>query len=138
MKIPSNRFRFYIVDLLKDTIIDKGLVAQGGNTIPDENGNLIFSNEINSSCTSLGKYLIGGSYYGRFGKAYKLYGLDKTNSNAFARSIVLHKYADVPEKEQQEEICYSRGCPMVSAGFFQKIESIIDHSNKKILLEIVN
>ena len=138
MKIASNKNRFYIYDLKEDKIIDKGLVAHGSGSEKGRNnkGELYFSNENNSLCTSLGKYEIKNSYNGDFGKAYRLKGLDKTNSNAIIRFIVLHKYEDVPEKEQFDPICLSWGCPMVNEIFFQKLEKIIDNSNKTILLYI--
>lgn len=140
MKITSNKYRFFIYDLIEDKIIDKGLVAHGSGSEKGKNdkGELYFSNENNSLCTSLGKYEIKNSYNGDFGKAYRLKGLDKTNSNAIIRFIVLHKFDDVPEKEQFDPICLSWGCPMVNEIFFKKLEKIIDNSNKTILLYIYN
>lgn len=50
-----------------------------------------FSNQIGSRESSLGVYLIGQAYEGRYGIAYKLYGLSQSNSNAYRRQIVLHR-----------------------------------------------
>lgn len=136
MKIPSGKNRFFIYDLKKKSIIDRGLVAHGSGSETGIQGKLKFSNTNNSLATSLGKYSIGKSYFGSFGKAYKLYGLDKTNNNAFDRSIVLHKYFDVPYEEQTDYICNSYGCPMVNEKYFKRIETIIDNSKTKILLVI--
>ena len=136
MKIPSGKNRFFVYDLKKDTIIDQGLVAHGSGSETGVQGKLKFSNTNNSLATSLGKYYIGNSYIGRFGKAYKLYGLDKTNSNAFERAIVLHKYFDVPYEQQTDYICNSYGCPMVNEKYFKRIEKIIDNSKTNILLVI--
>ena len=136
MEIPSGKNRFFIYDLKNNKIVDKGLVAHGSGSETNVQGKLKFSNVDNSLCTSLGKYSIGNSYVGKFGKAYKLYGLDKTNSNAFDRNIVLHKYYDVPYNEQQNNICNSYGCPMVNEKFYSRIEKIIDNSQTKIILNI--
>jgi L,D-transpeptidase catalytic domain len=136
MKITSNKNRFFIVDLHQKKIINSSLVAQGINTKLDKNGTLVFSNEINSYCTSLGIYTIGNKYLGQFGYAYKLYGLDKSNSNAFKRNIVLHSYYKIPNAEQKEIICNSLGCPMVSKEFFKKLEKLIDQSKQPITLTI--
>ena len=136
MKIPSGKNRFFVYDLKKDITIDQGLVAHGSGSETGIKGKLKFSNTNNSLATSLGKYYISNSYIGRFGKAYKLYGLDKTNSNAFDRAIVLHKYFDVPYEEQTEYICNSYGCPMVNEKYFKRIEKIIDNSKTNILLVI--
>jgi len=136
MKIHSGKNRFFIYDLKKNEVIDQGLVAHGSGSETEVQGELKFSNANNSLSTSLGKYCIGASYNGRFGKAYKLYGLDTTNSNAFVRNIVLHKYSKVPYDEQDESICNSLGCPMVHEKYFERIENILDKSEKSIILEI--
>lgn len=136
MKIHSGKNRFFIYDLKKNEVIDQGLVAHGSGSETGIVGELKFSNANNSLSTSLGKYSIGASYNGRFGKAYKLYGLDTTNSNAFERNVVLHKYSKVPYEEQEDAICNSLGCPMVHEKFFERIENILDKSEKSIILEI--
>jgi hypothetical protein len=136
MRLMSGKNRFIVYDLKNDKIVDQGLVAHG---IGSETGNqdeLKFSNTNSSYCTALGKYSIGKDYVGRFGKAYKLYGLDATNSNAFARSIVLHKYDKVPYEEQDKAIVHSLGCPMVNELYYGRIEKIIDNSKRNIILDI--
>jgi hypothetical protein len=136
MEIASGKNRFFIYDLKNNKLLDKGLVGHGSGSETGVPGKLKFSNTDNSLCTSLGKYSVGYSYQGTFGKAYKLYGLDKTNSNAFNRNVVLHKYSKVPFEEQETDICNSYGCPMVNDLFFDRIEKIIDNSKKKIILTI--
>jgi len=136
MRILSGKYRFFIFDFKNNKVIDKGLVAHGSGSETEIKGKLKFSNIVNSRSTSLGKYAIGNSYNGRFGKAYKLFGLDKTNSNAYARNIILHKHKDVPYEEQVNYICKSDGCPMVNKKFYSRIEQIIDNSKKKIILNI--
>lgn len=136
MKIPSGKNRFFIYDLKANKIIDKGLVAHGSGSETKIKGQLKFSNVPNSLSTSLGKYAVGEQYTGKFGKAYKLYGLDATNSNAFDRNIVFHYYFDVPYKEQKGYICNSYGCPMVNKKYFEKVAKIIDNSRSQVLMYI--
>jgi hypothetical protein len=136
MKIPSGKNRFFIYDLKNNKIIDKGIVAHGSGSETRIKGKLKFSNVPNSLSTSLGNYYVGNSYYGKFGKAYKLYGLDKTNSNAFKRDIVFHYYYDVPYEEKDGYICNSFGCPMVSKKYFEKTAKMIDDSKSNILMRI--
>jgi hypothetical protein len=136
MKIRSGKNRFFVYDLNNNKIIDQGLVAHGIGSQTQIEGELIFSNEPNSLSTSLGKYYIGSSYNGKFGKSYKLYGLEQTNNNAYKRSIVLHKYGKVPYQEQDKPICKSFGCPMVNEEFYKRIEKLIDDSKSKIILNI--
>jgi len=136
MRIPSSQYRFYVYDLKIRKILKKGLVAHGSGSETKYENVLSFSNQNGSNATSLGKYSIGTSYWGKFGKSYKLYGLDKSNSNAFERAIVLHHYESVPRYEQPTNIINSLGCPMVNKVFFQELENILDNSSKPILMEI--
>lgn len=136
MKIMSGKNRFFVYDLKNNVIIDQGLVAHGIGSQTKTEGELIFSNEPNSLSTSLGKYSIGSSYNGQFGKSYKLFGLEETNNKAFARNIVLHKYSKVPFGEQESPICKSFGCPMINVEFYKRIEKLIDNSKTNIILDI--
>ncbi|MCV9930352.1 murein L,D-transpeptidase catalytic domain family protein [Flavobacterium sp. LS1R49] len=136
MKIKSGMNRFFVYDLENNKILDQGLVAHGSGSETGINGGLKFSNEPNSRSTSLGRYLIGKNYKGMFGKAYKLYGLDESNNNAYKRAIVLHSYSAVPYDEQDYYINHSQGCPMVNELFFKRIEKIIDSSKSSIILDI--
>ncbi len=136
MKIKSGKNRFFVYDLVNNQILEEGLVANGAGSETGIRGELKFSNEPDSKCTSLGRYVIGKPYKGMFGKAYKLAGLDETNSNAAKRAIVLHSYSAVPNEEQDYYISNSKGCPMVSEAFFKKLEKIIDGSKSSIVLNI--
>ncbi len=137
MKLPSGRNRFFIYDMQRDTVLAAGLVAHGsGKNYREE---IEFSNEPNSYCTSPGRYKIGNSYNGRFGLAYKLYGLDATNSNAYARAVVLHSHSCIPDYETApHEICQSWGCPTVSPSFLNKLKKYLDNTDKPMLLWVVN
>ena len=136
MRIKSGKNRFFVYDLVNNKILDQGLVAHGSGSETPVRGELKFSNEPNSNCTALGRYSIEKCYKGIFGKAYRLNGLDETNSNALKRAIVLHHYSAVPEEEQDYYISRSKGCPMVNEQFFKRIEKIIDNSKSKIVLDI--
>ena len=89
MSIHSGKNRFFVYNMQKDNIELAGLVAHGSGDSKFTQ-NPTFSNEIGSGCTSLGKYKVDYQYKGNFGKAYKLIGLDSTNSYAFERNVVLH------------------------------------------------
>jgi hypothetical protein len=138
MEIVSGKNRFFIYDLKNKVIIDQGLVAHGIGSETRIKGKLKFSNVNNSYCTSLGNYSVGKYYSGEYGKAYKLYGLDETNSNAFVRNIVLHSSQKVPFIEQDKNIVNSLGCPMVNELYFKKIEKLLDTSKTNIILSIYN
>ncbi|TXH56176.1 MAG: hypothetical protein E6Q89_05805 [Bacteroidia bacterium] len=137
MKKPSQYKRFYVVNMDSLTVISSGLVAHGSGSETIKKDSLQFSNTPNSYMTSLGKYKIGVSYVGNFGKSYKLHGLEPSNSKAFERFVVLHPYGCVPDHEQLEPICHSLGCPMLSELYFKDFDKIISSQiNKNIVLEI--
>ncbi len=135
MSLPSGENRFFVYDLTKDSIQKAGLVTHGHCNERWLEGRK-FGNQPGCGCTSLGKYKIGYKYNGQFGVAFKLYGLDKTNTNAFARAVVLHSHECVPESEVKDEICQSAGCPTVAPGFLLQLKSLITTSTKPILLWI--
>ena len=136
MRLPSGENRFFIYNLQKDSVEIAGLVTHGSG-INNNSNNPVFSNTPNSNCTSLGKYRIGKPYQGKFGLAYKLYGLDNTNSKAFERFVVLHSHACVPNDEVVPQvICESWGCPTVAPVFLTKLQSYIDVSSKPVMLWI--
>lgn len=138
MKVASGKKRFFVYDIQKDSLLFSGLVAHGSC----DNGfqaEAYFSNNVNSGCSCRGKFRIGSRYNGRFGLAYKLYGLDSSNSNASRRAIVLHSYECIPEEEIYPlPICNSRGCAMVSPATLKKIKSYLENSGKPVLLNIFN
>jgi L,D-transpeptidase-like protein len=136
MKLHSGKKRFFVYNLEKDSVEIAGLVTHGTGSDKGVEG-LVFSNTPNSNCTSLGKCKVGKSYMGKFGLAYKLYGLDNSNSKAFDRFVVLHSHNCVPNEEIAPlSICESWGCPTVAPAFLKKLKGYIDASPKSILLWI--
>ena len=136
MRLPSGKNRFFVYNLEADSIETAGLVAHGKGS---EKGTeaLTFSNTPNSFCTSLGKYKLGRSYQGMFGLSYKLYGMEKTNSKAFERNVVLHSYTGVPKQEvYPAPICVSEGCPTIAPDFLTQVKIYMDASDAPILLWI--
>jgi hypothetical protein len=134
MSLPSGKNRFFIYDLKRNSIVQSGLVAHGSC-----NETFIahprFSNSAKSGCSSLGKYKVGEFYTGKYGKSFRLYGLDNCNSNAYKRAVVIHGYDCVPDQEIYPRVlCNSLGCVMVSYKFFDKIAKTINKTGKPIVL----
>lgn len=135
MQISSGKKRFFVYDMLRDSVLEAGLVAHG--TGSGSGDSLHFSNEPGSNSTSLGRYRIGNPYQGTFGLAYKLHGLDETNSRAFERFVVLHSHECVPDAETDPyNICRSWGCPTVAPAFLATLKKYLDKTDKPILLDI--
>lgn len=133
MSLPSGGNRFFVYDMKKDTLQNSGLVTHGRCNQKWLEGRK-YGNTVGCGCSSLGKYRIGKKYNGKFGTAFKLHGLEKSNDKAFERFVVLHSHECVPETAVRNEICQSDGCPTVAPGFLQQLQPIISNSRKPVLL----
>lgn len=133
MGMKSGKKRFYVINLRTGEIMTRGLVAHGQGkksfTLDKK-----YSNKPGSGCSSLGIYKVGGYYYGGYGKSFRLTGLEKTNSNAYQRAIVLHAMNCIPDEEINYPICQSEGCPSLSPNFLEELTPLIKASKKPILL----
>jgi hypothetical protein len=136
MSVASGKNRFFVYNLQKDSIEQSGLVTHGSGSAKGD-GTLCFSNKPGSLATSLGKYKVGKPYNGKFGLAYKLYGLDDSNNKAFERFVVLHSHSCVPGEEvYPASICESWGCPTVAPAFLSTLQAYIDKSGEPVLMWI--
>lgn len=133
----SGYYRCWVIGYSNGVVRHQGLVAHGSgksNWLPT--GTRKYSNENGSLLSSLGKYKTGHAYSGQYGLAYKLYGLEASNSNAYSRAIVLHAYKGIPDFQSSKALFQSWGCPSVSPKFLKQISAIIDQSDKPLLLWI--
>lgn len=91
MSLHASKHRFFLVDLDENEIIYSWYTSHGIASGGRDKA-LYFSNTPNSKQSSLGAYKTAEVYYSeKFnGKSIRLDGLDKTNSNARKRAIVLH------------------------------------------------
>lgn len=136
MRIASGKKRFFIYDLIRDTIAAAGMVTHGAGSQTNTEA-LQFSNTDHSLASSLGKYRIGSEYIGQYGLAYKLFGLEASNSNAYARVVVLHAHPLVPSDEVWPKyICTSWGCPTVNPDYLLVLKGYIRKADKPVLLWI--
>lgn len=110
--LPSSAPRFFLVDILKNTVT--GLrVAHGSGSDPDHSGMLhSFSDVVGSDATSEGAYLAGEPYEGTHGPSRRLSGLDPTNAHAEERAIIIHSawYANPDMLAKQGKLGRSDGC----------------------------
>jgi hypothetical protein len=109
MSQPSKADRMMVYDIQRQQVVFSTRVMHGKGS--GTHWATKFSNRLGSHKSSLGRYVIVQSYNGKFGEAYRLAGLDETNSNALVRSIVLHHSAYV----RHDRIGRSDGCPAVSS-----------------------
>ena len=121
----SFKKRFFIVDLNTGDIVMKCLCGHGrGGESTIMKGD--FSNVPGSYCSSLGHYRIGRErkMYKLPAMAFELDGLDKTNSNARSRSILLHKSFSP----------MSLGCVTVPLSRYNKVAELIHSQSGDVIL----
>ena len=119
---PSYEKRFFVLNMENFTLEDYTYVAHGKNSGADTA--VSFSNKMNSYKSSVGFYLTGKPYNGRYGYSLKLFGLeDGYNSNAFKRGVVIHG-ASASEPEYIKKFGFlgrTEGCPAVPKSLNKKI-----------------
>lgn len=144
LDLHSGLKRFFVYDLKSKKKTKSYMVSHGCGdhmwswTSSKEKAPI--SNEPDSHCSSVGKYVIGSRGVSQWGIKvnYVLIGKDKTNSNAIKRAIVLHSW----EKISSDEV-YPKGtpegwgCPAVSNESMKEIDVILK-ANKKMLLWVIN
>lgn len=93
-----------------------------------------FSNVDGSHLSSLGHALVAERYTGRYGTAYRLDGLDDTNSNLRSRCIVLHGWAHTASHPIWPfPTTGSWGCPVLSRRAMRHVDTILQNANNVIL-----
>jgi hypothetical protein len=102
--LPYTAPRLWIIDRLHGNRV----VAHVKVSHAEKSGDLYaetFSNRRGSKISSLGSFVTGRPYTGRFGRSLKVHGLDKKlNGNAYRRAIVIHPTL---------EMTHSWGCFML-------------------------
>lgn len=110
----SSENRFYLIDMRTFSITHKTYCSHGKNT-----GSAYatkFSNLEGSNQTSLGFYITGETYKGKFDLGLRLDGLEHSNSRARGRGIVMHgaHYATASFLNRNNNVLgRSFGCPAV-------------------------
>jgi hypothetical protein len=111
---PSTEKRFYLIDLINDTLLINTWVAHGKNSGGDTA--VTFSNINHSKMSSPGFFVTAETYEGSHGYSLRIDGIEKhINNKARKRFIVIHG-ADYVSKEFIDEngrLGRSWGCPAV-------------------------
>jgi hypothetical protein len=130
MSLSSAAKRLWVIDLQKMEIVENTLVAHGRNT--GEKYAVKFSNTPSSRMSSLGFYLTGATYHGKYGLSLYLDGIEPgINDNARKRTIVMHSapYATKEFVKEHGRLGRSYGCPAVPPSKSKAIiEAIKDKS----------
>ena len=111
MRPPSShRHRFFVYDLPTRRVVYSDYVGharKSGLNVPHT-----FSNILGSHMSSLGRYRVGVTYESpTFGTSVRLHGLDKKNSKALDRAIVVHDVqGGIVVSQSRFTALYSIGC----------------------------
>lgn len=141
--LHSGYKRFFVYDFKKKEVSKSYMVSHGcgdnrwGGTSSKNNASM--SNEFDSHCSSVGKYVVldrGVSQWG-IKVNYVLQGKEKSNFNARKRAIVLHSWEAVSDDEVYPKgTPEGWGCPAVSNESMREIDELLK-ANKKVLLWVV-
>jgi hypothetical protein len=114
MSEPNRAPRLWAFDLSDPkhpVLVLQSQVAHGYGSDPGKTGTATrFSDVEGSGMTSLGLYVVGEPYTGKYGSSYRLQGLSATNAHAYARDIMLHPAPYV----SANWVSYSAGCAAVA------------------------
>jgi hypothetical protein len=133
----SGKKRMYVIDILKNKIVRKMMVAHGAKSETKTGYATDFSNVPESNKSSLGYAIVNTRAYSQWGIHVKYWidGISKTNSNMRKRVMVLHSYQVVPSFETYPlPIITSLGCVMVSESDMTYLDKLIKKQHNKRLL----
>ena len=95
-----------------------------------------FSNEDGSHLSSLGRAVVAERYEGRYGVAYRLDGLDATNTNLRSRYVVLHGWEYTTSYPIWPRATVgSFGCPVLSRRMMARVDELL-RREKDVILEV--
>lgn len=135
--VISGKPRFYIWDYSKGRVIYKTHAMHGpgmGSTAE----NPVFSNKIGSNCSSLGKFEVTREPGTKMTQAMRLKGLDRCNSNAYCRGLMIHGAYWVNNNKSRKSIPLNevacQGCVTLTTDGSARVRKIVMSEDKPILL----
>ena len=131
-RMSSTKKRMWIIDVNENKVIHHTIMAHGKNSGGDFATK--FSNRPGSNMSSIGFYLTGEKYYGKYGLSLRLDGMENGfNSNARRRAIVLHpaKYVNNYIANSLGRMGRSFGCPAVPFKDSDKVVNTI--ANRSVM-----
>ena len=92
------------------------------------------SNEDGSHLSSLGRALVAERYEGRYGVAYRLDGLDASNTNLRPRCVVLHGWEHTTSFPIWPIATVgSFGCPVLSRKMICRVDKLLQNEDRVII-----
>ena len=118
----SNQKRFFLLDVDKQVMLYKSLVAHGKNT--GEECAEHFSNVPETKKSSIGFHITAESYYGMHGLSMRMDGIEpRYNGNVRKRDIVVHSASYVSQDfiSKNDRLGRSWGCPALPVDSYAPI-----------------
>ena len=134
----SGRRRFVVWDMVQNVPILMSPVSHGSGSSKSHvrSAYARLSNEDGSHLSSVGRAVVAERYDGRYGVAYRLDGLDSTNSNLRSRCVVLHGWEYTTSFPIFPiSTVGSFGCPVLSKEMMARVDSILK-TEKRVLIDI--
>lgn len=136
----SGRRRFVAWDMERNVPIFTCPVSHGSGSKRSHvrSVDAAFSNEDGSHLSSLGRALVAERYMGRYGVAYRLDGLDATNSNLRPRCVVLHGWEYTTSFPIFPFATVgSFGCPVLSRKMMNRVDELLQRE-RRVVIDIFN
>ena len=135
--IPSGKPRLFVWSFIDGKVIYSGHAMHGpGKGSTDETP--VFSNVPGSHCSSVGKFEVTRRHGNRNKTGYYLKGLERSNSHAYSRGIMIHGSGWVDSNTWRRYIPLNGksclGCVTVSRRDMKHIGRIIEQEEKHLLL----
>ena len=134
----SGRRRFVAWDMVRMVPIFTSPVSHGSGSEMSHvrSAYARFSNEDGSHLSSLGRAVVAERYEGRYGVAYRLDGLDATNTNLRSRYVVLHGWEYTTSYPIWPRATVgSFGCPVLSRRMMARVDELL-RREKDVILEV--
>ncbi|MBO5820696.1 MAG: murein L,D-transpeptidase catalytic domain family protein [Alistipes sp.] len=134
----SGRNRFVAWDMVRNVPMFTCPVSHGSGAQKSHvrSAYARLSNEDGSHLSSVGRAIVAERYEGRYGVAYRLDGLDATNTNMRPRCVVLHgweyttSYPIFPLATVG-----SFGCPVLSRKMMARVDDILK-AEERVIIDI--
>lgn len=132
----SGRRRFIAWDMVRNAPIFLCPVSHGSGAQRSHvrSAYARISNEDGSHLSSLGRALVAERYMGRYGVAYRLDGLDASNSNLRPRCVVLHGWEHTTSYHIYPiPTVGSFGCPVLSRKMMRRVDELLQNEDRVVI-----
>ena len=135
--IPSGSPRVFVWSFAEGKVVYRGHAMHGpgkGSTAETP----VFSNVPGSHCSSVGRFEVTRRHGNRNKTGYYLRGLDRTNSRAYSRGIMIHSSKWVDRNAWRRYIPLNArsclGCVTVSTRDMRYIGRLVEKEDRRLLL----